>query len=158
MRRSDKEITNIDEILDVIERCDTCVVALNDEDGFPYAVPMNFGYTHEAGVITLYFHCAPEGKKLDLIERDARAGFEMACSCQLVPSDYEGECTMAYESVMGRGIIELVPDEEKLAALGILMRHYHKGEFTINEAVAQRTCVFRLVVQTVSGKRNPVRR
>ena len=158
MRRSDKEITKIEEILDVIERCDTCVIALNDEDGFPYAVPLNFGYTHDDGVTTLYFHCAPEGKKLDLIRRDARAGFEMACSCQLVPRDSEGDCTMAYESVMGRGIIEFVSDEEKVASLGILMRHYHKGEFAINEAVAQRTCVFRLTVQTMSGKRNPVRR
>lgn len=158
MRRSDREIRNIEEILDVIERCETCKIALNDEDGFPYIVPLNFGFTHLDGVTTFYFHGALEGKKINLIKRDGRAAFEMDCECTLVPRDSEGECTMAYESVMGRGIIEFVPDEEKVEALGVLMRHYHKGEFTINEAVAKRTCVFKLTVTAMSGKRNPVRR
>lgn len=158
MRRSDREIKNIAEILDVIERCEVCRVALNDEDGFPYIVPLNFGYTHVDGVTKFYFHGAPVGKKIDLIKRDGRAFFEMDCSCEIVPRDFEGECTMAYESVMGRGIIEIVPDEEKIDGLRVLMGHYHKGKFTINEAVAQRTCVFRLTVSQMSGKRNPVRR
>ena len=158
MRRSDREVKNISEITDIIERCEVCTVALNDTDGVPYAVPMNFGHCQENGKTVLYFHCAMQGKKLDLIKMDNRASFEMDCSCELVPRDFEGECTMAYESVIGKGRIEFVGDEDKIKALEVLMRHYHKGEFTINEAVAKHTCVFKLTVEEMTGKRNPVRK
>ena len=157
MRRSDREVKDISEILGIIEKCDICRIALND-GGFPYIVPLSFGYCQENGATVFYFHAAMQGKKLDLIKMDNRAAFEMDCCCQLVPRDYEGECTMAYESVMGRGRIELVPDEDKIKALGVLMSHYHKGDFTINEAVAAHTCVFRLIVEEMTGKRNPVKK
>ena len=158
MRRSDREVKNISEILQIIGRCEVCRVALNGDDGFPYIVPMNFGHCQENGKTVFYFHCAMEGKKLDLIRADNRASFEMDCSCELVPRDAEGECTMAYESVVGRGRIEFVSDEEKINALSVLMRHYNKGEFTINEAVAKRTCVFKMIVEEMTGKRNSVRK
>ena len=32
MRRSDREIKNIDEILEVMEKCDVCRLALNDKE------------------------------------------------------------------------------------------------------------------------------
>jgi len=158
MRRSDREVKNISEITDIIERCEVCTVALNDTDGVPYAVPMNFGHCRENGKTVLYFHCAMQGKKLDLIKADNRAAFEMNCSRQLVPRDSEGECTMAYESVMGKGVIEFVADEDKLKTLGVLMKHYNKDGFTINEAVAKHTCVFKLTVQEMTGKRNSVKK
>ena len=42
MRRKDREITDFDEIVDVIRACDVCRIAMNDGD-YPYIVPMNFG-------------------------------------------------------------------------------------------------------------------
>lgn len=158
MRRSDREVKDIAEISEIIERSEICRVALNGDDGFPYVVPLNFGYCQENGKTVLYFHCAMQGKKLDLIRRDNRASFEMDCSTELVPRDNEGECTMAYESVIGRGRIEFVEKEEKINALEVLMRHYHKGGFTINKAVAEHTCCFKLIVDEMTGKRNPVRK
>ena len=43
MRRTDREITDRQELLDVMARCDVCRLALNDESGYPYVVPLNFG-------------------------------------------------------------------------------------------------------------------
>ena len=42
MRRQDREITELDELLEIINRCDICRLALND-DGYPYILPLNFG-------------------------------------------------------------------------------------------------------------------
>ena len=42
MRRKDREITDFNEIIEIIKKCDVCRIALNDED-FPYIVPLNFG-------------------------------------------------------------------------------------------------------------------
>ena len=43
MRRNDREITEFSEMTDVMKRCDVCRLALNDEDGYPYLLPLNFG-------------------------------------------------------------------------------------------------------------------
>ncbi len=152
MRRTDREVKNFNEIAKILEKCDVCRLALNDKD-YPYIVPLNFGMTVENGIITLYFHSALEGTKLDLIRRDNRASFEADCEHKLVTDEEHGSCTMNYESVIGRGIIEFVPDEEKFAALKILMKHYHKEEFPFNEKVVPRTAVFKLTVIEMTGKR-----
>lgn len=44
MRRKDREITDFDEMINIMKKCDACTIALNDEEtGFPYIVPLNFG-------------------------------------------------------------------------------------------------------------------
>ena len=48
MRRSDREIKDFDEIIEVINKCDVCRLAINDGD-YPYIVPMNFGLNIEDG-------------------------------------------------------------------------------------------------------------
>ena len=62
MRRKDREITEFEEIIDVMERCGVCRLALHDEE-YPYIVPLNFGMQVEEGQIVLYFHGAEEGKR-----------------------------------------------------------------------------------------------
>ena len=49
MRRTDREITDRQELLDVMARCDVCRLALNDESGYPYVVPLNFGMDEQIG-------------------------------------------------------------------------------------------------------------
>ena len=59
MRRSDREITDRNEILGVMEKCDVCRLALNDaEYGYPYILPLNFGMKADGEQIVLYFHGA----------------------------------------------------------------------------------------------------
>ena len=87
MRRQDREITDWNEMVGVIDRCDVCRLALNDE-GYPYILPLNFGAKVSENTVTLYFHGAMEGKKYELIARDNRVSFEMDCAHRLV-SDRE---------------------------------------------------------------------
>ena len=66
MRRKDREITDFDEMVKIIKECDACRIALNDEEtGFPYIVPLNFGLDVEDERVYLYFHGAMKGKRLD---------------------------------------------------------------------------------------------
>lgn len=153
MRRKDRQITEFAEIVEVIKRCDVCRIALND-DGYPYMIPLNFGMKTEGERLTLYFHGAGEGKKYELIKRDNRASFEMDCSHELIVDQEGCRCTMGYESVVGRGKMELVEGEEKKEALRALMGQYHEGEFPFRQDVAERTTVMKLTVEEVCGKRN----
>lgn len=152
MRRKDREITSFQEILEIIEKCDTCRIALNDE-GFPYIVPLNFGHEVQGEQVFFYFHAATEGKKLDLIAKDNRATFEMDCDHNFILYEKQMNCTMGYASVIGHGTIEIVPDEEKYDALKILMRHYHAEDFRFNTDMIGVTTVLKMTVHDMAGKR-----
>ena len=138
MRRQDREITELDELLEIINRCDICRLALND-DGYPYILPLNFGTEVNNGKLTLYFHSALEGYKVGLFEKDNRATFEMDCK---------------HESVIGRGRIRILSDDEKMHALRQLMNHYHEDKNAyFNPAAVPRTLVYALEVEHMTGKR-----
>lgn len=66
MIRKDREITDINEIINIIKKCDVCRLAFFDEN-YPYIIPMNFGYDYDSknNKLDLYFHGAKKGKKLD---------------------------------------------------------------------------------------------
>ena len=72
MRRGEREIKDRKEIEAIIERANVCRIGLSDGK-MPYVIPMDFGYKDNC----LYFHCAREGKKIDIIKRNNSACFEM---------------------------------------------------------------------------------
>lgn len=152
MRRADREIRNREDILDVMRKCDVCRLALND-DGYPYIIPLNFGMKICEENVYLYFHGAAEGTKYNLMEKDSRASFEMDCEHRLVSEEDRGYCTMEYESVTGRGILEPVPDEDREEALKIITAQYHEEEFVFSRDAVPRTRVFRLRIVSMTGKR-----
>lgn len=151
MRRSDRGVKEFKDIVAIMEKCDVCRIALND-NGYPYILPLNFGMSVKDEKIELYFHGAVEGTKYDLIAKDNRASFEMDCEHNLITNMERGNCTMEYKSVIGQGHIEMLSDDEKYDALCILMKHYHRGKFPFNQEVMPKTKVFKLVVEKVTGK------
>ncbi len=152
MRRKDREITDFNEIIEIIKKCDVCRIALNDKD-FPYIVPLNFGFEVRAGQVFFYFHAAMKGKKLDLIAKDNRATFEMDCGHNLILYEERMSCTMGYESVIGHGTIEIAAEEDKYEALKILMRQYHAEDFAFNTDMMKVTTVLKMTVMDMIGKR-----
>ena len=152
MRRKDREITDFNEIINIIKKCDVCRIALNDKD-FPYIVPLNFGLDIQGKEVYLYFHCAMEGKKLDLIAKDNSVTFEMDCDHNFILYEERMSCTMGYESVIGHGVIETVPDENKYESLKILMRQYHAEDFKFNTDLMRVTTVLKMTVLDMVGKR-----
>ena len=75
MRKAEREITNFEEIVELIDRCDTVRLGLAVE-GTPYVVPLSFGYETRDGKITLYFHGAKEGRKHEMIAKSPRVCVE----------------------------------------------------------------------------------
>ena len=68
----------------ILEGGTSGVLALAEEGGYPYAVPLSYVYDGEC----LYFHCARAGHKLELIRRDGRASFCVTGQDQVVPAEY----------------------------------------------------------------------
>ncbi len=152
MRRKDREITDLDEILKIMKKCDVCNIAFFDKE-YPYIIPMNFGFSSRNGETALYFHCALAGKKLDLLRSNPKVGFEMDCSHNLVIEELDCECTMEFESICGNGTIEILPEDQKIAALGELMKQYKKQPgMNFNEKYVKAIEVLKLTVNEITGK------
>lgn len=153
MRRTDREVKNFDQMIGIMESCDCCRLGLVSSEG-AYIVPLNFGYEREGEKLTLYFHGASQGKKIDLIRAQESAAFEMDTRHELVEGDTACAYSYRYQSIMGRGRIRLAEsDEEKFHGLKIIMAHYsRKSEPEFREEMVKRTAVIRLEVDSWSCK------
>lgn len=152
MRRKDREIKDESRLRDIMRRCDVCRVALFDEP-YPYIVPLNFGMSGAEEPLTLYFHCAPEGHKLDLVRRNPHVSFEMDCAHRLVTGRRACDTTMEYESVCGNGLLEPCEAEEKAAGLARVMAHYcGERPYEFDETLLRQTTVLRLTVHAATAK------
>ncbi|GHV69012.1 pyridoxamine 5'-phosphate oxidase [Spirochaetia bacterium] len=154
MRRHDREITNIDEKINIIDKCKVCRIALCDGEE-PYIVPLNFGYTFENNSLTLYFHGALEGRKIDLLKKNNKACFEVDCGHELIEGKEASEYSYAFESIIGFGkIVFLETDEEKTRGLRILMKHQTGKDFEqFSEQALAVTAVYKMEVDSFTGKR-----
>lgn len=154
MRRKDREVNDINEILRIMKDCDDMVLAFNDEVA-PYILAVNFGVSENGGEITLYFHGAIEGKKYDYLKDGAAVSFQMSANHKLIMDKERGYCTMNYESIIGRGeVYELHEYDEKEAALEALVQKYHmpSEKFIYARAAIPRTRVFKICVKDLTCK------
>jgi nitroimidazol reductase NimA-like FMN-containing flavoprotein (pyridoxamine 5'-phosphate oxidase superfamily) len=152
MRRKDREVTSHLEIESIILKSDVCRIALADGD-FPYIVTLNFGYTGENEKV-LYFHCANEGRKLDMIRKNNLVCFEMDTDHLLVEGNLACDFTMNYKSVLGYGLIRIVTEyEEKVRGFNAIMSHYKPGvKFSFNERMFENTTILRCDITGISAK------
>ena len=155
MRRSEKEIKNREDIIDVLNRCDVIRIGLNTPD-HPYVLPMNFGFETDGDSLTIWMHCAAEGRKITLIEQNPRIGFEADCSHILIADETACGFAMNYESVIGYGNICICNDgDSKVRGLKAIMRQYAPGkEFSFPESELTPVRILRLDVEGITGKRS----
>ena len=71
MRRKDREVQSLDEIFGILNRCNTVRIGFQG-DKYPYVVPVSFGAELVDGQVIVYFHCARQGMKLELLKANPR--------------------------------------------------------------------------------------
>ncbi len=153
MRRRDREVTDPDRIREIIEACTCCHLGFQDKSKV-YIVPLSFGYREENGKYTFYFHGAGEGRKIELIQKEHYAGFEMETACQLRIGETACNHTMSYQSIIGGGRVRILTEnDEKAAALQAIMLHNTgKAQWDFPEHMLAATTVFELEAEELSCK------
>jgi nitroimidazol reductase NimA-like FMN-containing flavoprotein (pyridoxamine 5'-phosphate oxidase superfamily) len=154
MRRKDKEIVSVNEKIKIIDANKICRLGLSDNNQ-PYIVPLNYGYSFENDVLTLYFHSANEGRKFGIIKKNNCACFEIDCGGYLIAADEPCRYGYVFQSIIGTGkIILLDTINEKITALNKIMQHQTgKNElFNFDEKMMNRIIVYKMVVEEFTGK------
>jgi uncharacterized protein len=148
MRKGEREIKDRSEIDAVMRKSRVCRLGLTDGHE-PYVVPLCFGYDGKA----LYFHCAPEGRKIDLLLRNNKVCFEVDWLEEIIEHKQACRWGARFESVIGSGTATfLETPEEKRRGLEILMKQYSPMDFTFPDDILSHTMVIRIDIESISGK------
>lgn len=152
MRRRDKEITEKKDIEDVILNATVCKLAMCDGHR-PYIVPLCFGFKNN----TLYFHSAPEGKKIDMLKNNHHVCFEFDIHTQVIKSAKACKWGMKYKSVIGYGKASFITDEDlKRRALDIIMQQYGGEAFTYEEGLLTSIVIIKVDIESMTGKKSDI--
>ena len=151
MRRNDRA-QNRDFSVSLIDRCTHGIMALSTGEPVPYCLPLSFVRVGD----DLYFHCAHQGRKTDLLRRfpqvcvtfvgDDRPAF-------VPPAMY----TTYFQSVIVPGTASEVKDSaEKVEALRALCqkvtpKHMDGFEPAIQNSLAA-TAIWKIHMEEISGK------
>ena len=151
VRRKDREITESDEMHQVLKATKYVTIALCME-GEPYLVALSHGYDQTRNC--LYFHCAPEGKKLIYSKANPQVWGQAVLDFGVTQ-----ECDYAYSSVHFSGKLSLITDlNEKKHAMEVLIRQVSLDPETklakIKPEKLDSTTMGRIDINYISGKSN----
>jgi len=138
------------ECIEILKKEPRGVLAVNGDDGYPYAFPLNFHYEEQTG--KLYFHCAKSGYKLDALRRSEKVSF-----C-VYDKGYrkEGDWALNIKSVIIFGTIRFIEDQyETNARLKALGLKYYPTEESVEEEIqtfGKNVQILELNVQHMTGK------
>lgn len=152
MRRKDCEVTDINDLLSIVEECRICHLGLIDDKGM-YIVPLNYGYEYINQRLNLYFHSAHVGRKIDAIINNPNVCIEMDCDHRLIEGEKACDYSFGFKSIIGNGKASIVSDyNEKLKGLSLLMKHETQREFEFDEKMVNQVSVIKVEVNEFTGK------
>jgi len=154
LRRKDREVAETTDLCAILEQCKVCRIAMVDE-GRPYLVPLNFGYEMVSEKLFLYFHCAKQGRKIEILKGNPQVCFEMDCEHQLIEGDSACTYGYAYASLIGNGKASFIEDggQKKHALAKILEHQTGKKDLCFDDRMIQNVTLFQIVSNDFTGKR-----
>lgn len=148
MRRKEKAITDSQAIEAILNRAHVCHLAMCDQAS-PYVVPLCYAYTE--GVF--YFHCADQGRKLQILDANPSVCVQVEADVALAPADKPCKWGMDFSSVIAFGEAHRVSDpQEKRRALDAIMDHYGSGQRNYSDRSLAATVVIRVDVRQMTAK------
>ena len=151
MRRK-KQVLSTEECTRILQEGTSGVLALDGDDGYPYAVPLSYVLSGDK----IYFHCAKSGHKLDAIARNEKASFCVIGQDHVMPEKF----TTCYKSVIVFGKIRIMDDDtEKRKAIEELAIRYapNATQTRIQEEIDcfwKPLCMLEMSIDHMSGKKD----
>lgn len=150
--RRKRQALDKNDCIKILENGVVGVLALDGDDNYPYAVPINYVFDGE----NIYFHSAKAGHKLDAIQRNPKVSFCVIAQDDVIPEEY----TSYFRSVIAFGKIEILEDEQaKWKAIEKLAIKYHPMDTVSNRHAAiqkdwKPLCMLKMTINHLSGKQS----
>ncbi|MBB4037343.1 hypothetical protein GGR21_003260 [Dysgonomonas hofstadii] len=138
-------------IEEIIAKNTVCYVGMIDLNGFPYVIPMNFGYKDDV----IYLHSAQEGSSINALAKNPEVCITFCTEPVLTFQNESVACSyrMKGASVICRGKVVFEEDyEEKIKALDIIMKQYTERAFTYSEPSVHNVRVWKIEIEDISTK------
>ena len=143
-------LTTEEEAINVLETGLSGTLAVVGDDGYPYAIPLNYVYSDGK----IYFHSARKGHKIDAITKNDKVCFSVVTKEDIMPSEFDTDFISAIAFGKAR-----VLDEKNavVSAMVKIGKKYSKG--FEKEAVAYieaswgEFIVVEITIEHVSGKK-----
>lgn len=150
LTRKNQALT-MEECVQILNTQTRGVLAVNGDDGYPYAMPMNHWYNEADGKI--YFHCGKVGHRLDALKRDARVSF-----CVYDRGEREsGQWALKVKSVVVFGKIAIVDEMDRIVDVSRKLSYkFTRDDAYIDNEIAKyapATLLLELTVEHICGKR-----
>jgi len=127
------------------------VLAVHGDDGYPYAVPVNYFYDEAAG--TILIHGSPRGHKADAIRQDSKVCFTVYGN---ETTDSELPWAPRLQSAVVFGRCRIVESREEILALcRKLALKYYPDAASVDAELAhsgQAVAMYEITVEHLSGK------
>jgi nitroimidazol reductase NimA-like FMN-containing flavoprotein (pyridoxamine 5'-phosphate oxidase superfamily) len=153
IRRKEKSIETEDEMLAIIEKAKYVTIAMC-QDNEPYLVTLSHGLDRNKRCI--YFHCAHEGKKIDILHANNTVWGQAIDDNGYV----DGSCDHLYASTQFKGTVAFIKNtEEKEQALRVMIHRLENDpEKVITDQITpkslKRVNIGRIDLQYMSGKKS----
>ena len=135
----------------ILEEGTSGVLALQGDDGYPYAVPMSYFYD---GKDKIYFHGAKRGYKMDRIKQCDKASFCVIGQDQIVPKEY----TSYFKSVIAFGRVRIMENQKEIRAMieKLADKYYPEGTEEERNAMIDSEwnilAMIEFTIEHISGK------
>ncbi|MFQ6793482.1 pyridoxamine 5'-phosphate oxidase family protein [Thomasclavelia sp.] len=103
----EREVVEVEFIEEMLKMFHHVNVGINGEDGYPYVVPLNYGFEINEDKLIVYTHFMKRGLKVDLIKKDPRVCLEFSAFNDFPDRKYKGHYH-DYRSVIAKGTMKLV--------------------------------------------------
>ena len=123
-------------------------------DVYPYVVPVSFGVEIVENKITIYFHCAQKGTKLELLKLNPHVCVEGEIFMQIEKTAHG--ITARYESIVGFGQCTFVSEQKEIIhGMKLLTEHYGYHEYPLERCAGlDHLLVGKIVLDEIYGKKN----
>ncbi len=152
IRRKEKAITERNEMIEILESVQYVTIAMCT-DNMPYLVTLSHGYDREHNCI--YFHCAKEGKKIDILNSNS-----VVWGQALLDKGYvQGDCDHIFATVQFKGRVTFIDDlVEKKHALRVMIECLEDNPSEViaaktEDKSVQQVCIGRIDIEYLSGKK-----
>lgn len=147
MRRKKQELSK-DECIEILQNGKTAVLGVVGDDGYPYAVPINYVYADNK----IYFHGAKCGHKIDAINQCSKVSLCVVDKDDVVKE----ELTTYFKSVILFGRARVLETHDEIFRAAKIFGLKYNNDITAVENEIKREwnalCCVEIEIEHITGK------